>query len=246
MKRFVLAVALAALVAASGFSVALAKPAAPPPKDIEKVVFIHYRAPGKPPWAGPKEPKEPKEAEGYKLFRGGVKWAELPVSYAINENVDASARAEITAAFEEWDDNTSKELYNDIVGTTDKAGANQDWENTIAWVSMDSSNIIAMCTFWYYVNTKELFEFDIEFNTEFEWGINGVTIEGANEASGDPSFMDIRNIATHEAGHTLVLDDLYQNQYAEMTMYGYSEYGEVKKISLEPGDITGLQKLYGS
>ncbi len=57
--------------------------------------------------------------------------------------------------------------------------------------------------------------------------------------------MDIRNIATHEAGHTLVLSDLYQGRYAGMTMYGYSEYGEVKKISLESGDIAGLHKLYG-
>jgi len=243
MKRFVLAVALAALVAASGFSVALAKPAAPPPKDIEKAVFIHYRAPGKPPWAGPKEPKEPKEAEGYKLFRGGVKWAELPVSYAINENVDESARVEIIAAFEEWDANTSEELYIDEVGTTGIAGAIRDDTNTIAWVDMDSSTIIAMCTFWYYVNTKELIEFDIEFNTQFVWGIDP---DGEGEEYALTDAMDIRDIATHEAGHALVLDDLYQNQYAEMTMYGYSEYGEVKKISLEPGDIAGLQKLYGS
>jgi len=242
MKKLVLAVILAALLVTSGFSVALAKPAVvPPPKDLEKVVFIHYKAPAKPSWAGPKKPKED---EGYKLFRGGVKWSDedLPVSYAINENVDASARAEIIAAFEEWDANTSKELYNDTVGTTDVAGASQDWENTIAWVFIDNPNIIAICTFWYYVNTKELIEFDIEFNTQFAWGIDldgegtGYTLVGA---------MDIRNIATHESGHTLVLDDLYQDQYAKMTMYGYSDYGEVKKISLEPGDIAGLQKLYG-
>ena len=251
MKRFVFVVALAALVATSGFGVALAKPAAPPPKDIEKAVFIHYKAPGKPDWAGPKKPKE--KDEGYKLFRGGVKWSneDLPVSYLINKASvpkginSGAAFNEIVDAFEEWDDNTSKELYKDAVGTTEVAGANQDWENTIAWVDMDSPTIIAMCTFWYYVNTKELIEFDIEFNAEFEWGINGVTVEEANEASGDSSFMDIRNIATHEAGHTLVLDDLYQNQYAQMTMYGYSVLGEVKKISLEPGDIAGLQKLYG-
>ncbi|UCC90217.1 MAG: hypothetical protein JSW24_03495 [Dehalococcoidia bacterium] len=242
MKRVVLVVILATFIAASSFSVALAKPAAPAPKDIDKVVFIHYRAPGKPWWAGPKEPKE-KEDEGYKLFRGGVKWAELPVSYAINENVDASARAEITAAFEEWDANTTKELYNNTVGTTDKAGANQNWENTIAWVdTIANSNIIAITTFWFYVNTKELFEFDIEFNANFAWGIDP---DGEGTEYELTSAMDIRNIATHEAGHTLVLSDLYQGQYAGMTMYGYSEYGEVKKISLESGDIAGLHKLYG-
>jgi hypothetical protein len=29
-------------------------------------------------------------------------------------------------------------------------------------------------------------------------------------------------------------------------MYGYSDYGEVKKRTLEQPDITGLQTLYGS
>jgi len=105
-----------------------------------------------------------------------------------------------------------------------------------------NSNIIAITTFWFYVNTKELFEFDIEFNSQFTWGID---TDGEDTEYELTNAMDIRNIATHEAGHTLVLSDLYQGQYAGMTMYGYSEYGEVKKISLESGDIAGLHKLYG-
>jgi hypothetical protein len=58
--------------------------------------------------------------------------------------------------------------------------------------------------------------------------------------------MDIRNIATHEVGHTLVLEDPYQNQFAQTTMYGYSTEVEVKKISLEAGDIAGVKALYGN
>ncbi len=250
MKRIVLAVFLVALIATSSFSVALAKPAVPPPKDIEKAVFIHYKAPAKPDWAGPKKPKQ--EDEGYKLFRGGVKWADeaLPVSYLINKNSvptginlnPDAAVAEIKAAFEAWDAETSKELYNNTVGTTDEVGASLDGNNIITWVDLGSSNTIAVTTFWYYRSTKELVEFDMEFNTRFAWGIDPDG-EGTEYVLIDA--MDIRNIATHEAGHTLVLDDLYQDQYAQMTMYGYSDYGEVKKISLEQGDIDGLHKLYG-
>jgi hypothetical protein len=29
-------------------------------------------------------------------------------------------------------------------------------------------------------------------------------------------------------------------------MYGYGREGEVRKDTLEPGDIAGLQKLYGA
>ena len=249
MKRILLVTVIVALVAVSGFGVALAKPVSPP-RDIERAVFIHYKAPAKPDWAGPKEPKVD---EGYKLFRGGVKWSngDLPVAYLVNtgsipSGVDPSiAFGEICAAFEEWDTNTSKELYNGTVGVTETAGAHKDGDNTIAWVYIGSSNIIAVTTFWYYVNTKELIEFDIELNTQFEWGVNGVGVTEANTALGNPSFMDIRNITTHESGHTLVLNDLYEGQYTQMTMYGYSDYGEVKKISLELGDVAGLQKLYG-
>ena len=40
------------------------------------------------------------------------------------------------------------------------------------------------------------------------------------------------------------LDDLYDKKYSELTMYGYSEEGETKKISLENGDELGCQALY--
>ena len=41
------------------------------------------------------------------------------------------------------------------------------------------------------------------------------------------------------------LGDLYDKTYSELTMYGYSEEGEIKKISLENGDKLGCQALYG-
>ena len=85
-----------------------------------------------------------------------------------------------------------------------------------------------------------MIEFDIVFNTYYSWGIDpdgegGVTI---NE-------FDIQNVGTHEAGHTLVLEDLYVWKHSELTMYGYTTEGETKKRSLGLGDMLGVQKLYG-
>ena len=247
MKRLLLVAILAALVAVSSFGTVLARPQVPPPTDIAKAVFIHYKAPAKPVWAGPKKSSED---EGYKLFRGGVKWADtaLPVSYSINTasvpwGIDPSAAAsEIIASFEKWDDNTSKELFNNTVGTTAIAVASLDSTNAIAWAALADLNTIAVTTFWYYRSTKELVEFDILFNTQFTWGID---LDGEDTAYSLVGAMDIRNIATHESGHALVLEDLYQDKYTGMTMYGYSAYDEVEKISLELGDIAGLHKLYG-
>ena len=254
MKRLPIALLLTLLLILSSSAAASAKTDKTTVQDngIEKTVLIHYKAPAKPPWAGGN--KTPKDEEGYQLFRGGVKWADsdTPVHYLINEasipanltnSGDKNPVAEIIAAFEEWDGATSKELFDDNPGTTLGSGADPDDGNIISWTNLGNENIIAVTTFWWWRGTKELAAFDMQFNTQFDWGI-----DWDGEASGYvlTGAMDIRNIATHEAGHTLVLEDLYQDQFSEMTMYGYSTEGEVKAISLEPGDIAGVQELYGN
>jgi len=254
VKKLLIAFLAASILISSSVAAVSAKPDKPlvlSDKGVEKVVFIHYKAPGKPPWAGGPKDKPQEDDQGYKLFRGGVKWSnedlgETGIYYEINiDNAPAGAFSEIAASFEEWDDATSEELFDNNPRTTTKSGADPYDGNVVSWTNLEDTRIIAVTTFWIWRGTKELAAFDIEFNTQFDWGINGITPGEANEATGSTSFMDVRNIATHEAGHTLVLEDLYQDQYAQMTMYGYSTEGEVKKISLEAGDIAGVQALYG-
>ncbi len=81
---------------------------------------------------------------------------------------------------------------------------------------------------------REILEFDVLFDNDYPWG-NGQE---------DGSVMDLQNIATHELGHGLGLDDVYDSSCAEVTMYGYSELGEIDKRTLEASDIEGLLKLY--
>jgi len=57
--------------------------------------------------------------------------------------------------------------------------------------------------------------------------------------------MDLENIATHEIGHGAGLNDIYSSSCTAVTMYGYSDYGETSKRTLEIPDIQGLQTLYG-
>lgn len=219
-----------------------------PANSFDAVTFVFYAKPDWTPGKGPRENKGgPKEDKGgYKLLRGGVKLGET-ASYSINPagsgvGEDATISA-IVAAFETWDTEVvGTELFDNDVGTAkaEESGENKNNINTVSWENLEDSRIIAQCTIRFYVNMKEIIEFDIVFNTQQPWGIDD-NVE-------DDVFIDaydIQNIATHEAGHTLHLGDLYEEKYSEMTMYGYAEENEVKKRSLEWGDINGVHELYG-
>lgn len=85
-------------------------------------------------------------------------------------------------------------------------------------------------------------EVDIIFNASQRWGID---LDGGGTAY-KIKVYDVRNIATHEVGHKVGLDDLYESKYSEITMYGYGSKGETKKISLAIGDVNGTIQLYGN
>jgi len=97
---------------------------------------------------------------------------------------------------------------------------------------------IGVTVFWFYERTgyNEIFECDLAFNG-YEW-------EWDTSPSGTQGKMDVENIAAHELGHWLSLDDLYDADSREFTMYGYSSAGEIKKRSLEYDDEDGIIYLY--
>ena len=72
------------------------------------------------------------------------------------------------------------------------------------------------------------------FDTDWTWG----------DAIIDLTKMDLQNIATHELGHGVGLGDVYDTVCSAVTMYGYSDYGEIQKRTLEQPDIKGLLTLY--
>ncbi len=201
--------------------------------DLERVDFIHY--------AKPSNPGKPAKTETcYKLL--GVKWATLPVSYVINPaNPQGLTEDFVTSAIstsaETWDSATSIELINDVytVDYSAKYGV-QNFKNAIAFGDYPDNNVIAVTSVWFTRVGKRLVEFDQLYNTRFSWG----------DAAINQTVMDLQNIATHELGHGVGLDDIYSTTCSAVTMYGYSDYGETSKRSLEQPDITGLQKMYGA
>ena len=213
---------------------------------LEKIVFIHYKKGfAKPPWAG--GGKEPKEPECYDFLGKWVKWQELPVNYVIDPtNPDGLTESFVTNAIsagaEEWDAWTGAELFNNTYtivydGSWDSDAP--DGRNELLFGNYPEEGVIGVAVIWGYFSgppkTRRIVEFDVLFDTDFHWG------DGAL----NPEVMDLQNIVTHELGHGVGLADIYETTCSEVTMYGYSDYGETQKRTLEPPDITGIQKLYG-
>jgi hypothetical protein len=198
---------------------------------LERVDFIHYVKP----------PGGSKPSSGdvcYKLL--GVKWPQLPVSYTINPtNTEGLTPRSITTAIsdsaETWDTATSRELFAPFSSDPSVAySTTSDGFNTISFGPIGNNNIIAVTSIWYTRVGKKIVEFDILFNDYFAWGTTGSSDE-----------MDLRNIATHELGHAVGMNDIYTKTCSDVTMYGYSSEGEIAKRTLETPDITGLQAMYG-
>jgi len=214
------------------------KPLTPP--ELKSVTFIHYAKPDKP--GKPDEPDEPPLSEpdnsAYELL--GIY---LPDTVTYHVNLDGAPEEvldEIQLSFETWDEETGKELFI-FDSLTNRSGLNLDGQNTLSWRRIAPRNIIAVTRLWYDA-ADQIVEFDIAFNAFLKWGIDPDD-EGPISLS---KMYDVQNIATHEVGHVVGLADLYEDQYRELTMYGYGRTGETIKISLEEGDIAGAQYIYSN
>lgn len=202
--------------------------------ELERVDFIHYAKPPNPGGGGAKG------ETCYKLM--GVKWKSLPVNYVINpsnpQNLsEGFVTSTISTSAETWDAATSTELFNNAYSVNYSAQYGvQNYQNAIDFSDYPDDNVIAVTSVWYTPVGRRIVEFDMRFNTRFTWG----------DATADNSMMDLRNIATHELGHSVGLDDIYSLSCSAVSMYGYSAYGETSKRTLEQPDITGLQKMYGA
>ena len=269
MKRTILfgALVISALLLSSAAPVTAAPPADNPgkgPPELDKVVFIHYGkdfAPGKPAGTPGKGPggKE-KEDELYSYSR--IHWADedIPVDYWINLNNSPVAGADaitgITASFLTWEDDPQSYIDFEYIGPTVTIAPGidvnrPDYQNVVGWadLSVKYPDAIGITIAWYIRGKKLIVDCDTALNTApaFVW-TQTISTDPNNELLPDTPLydVDVQNIMTHEAGHWLQLDDLYQETepYTEQTMYGYASDRELKKRSLESGDIDGIRNIY--
>ena len=252
MKRLLVALLLVALSAGlAGQAVAAAPPPGKGPPEFDKIVFVHYpkgELPGKPSGTPGKGGESPYKYERYH-------WADtsLPVPYLVNlGGRGASFLAGIQAGFQTWENDPESDMDFEYGGTTttgiSSLSNGMDGLNVVGWADISSSNpgAIAVTIYWYNRATKLVVEVDMALNTKgYTWWQNGTGDELWDIGNTSSAYdVDVQNIITHEAGHWLVLGDLYNANNSEQTMYGTSAEFELKKRSLNSGDIAGIRKIY--
>ncbi len=116
--------------------------------------------------------------------------------------------------------------------TTRLASNHGDTYNVVGWVDPGHMDWVALTTCSYDI-LNQIRECDMELNDRYLWGVNG-----------ESDRTDVRNVATHEAGHFIFLNDLYGAEDEPQTMYAYLPRGETKRRTLEWGDVAGLRFVY--
>lgn len=241
LRLVLLIVVCATSLLAFSTAAAYARTPYPPANDIERGVFVDP-VPGKVPPARGKPGGGLGELNTTYSYKG-VHWANPVVHYEVNPDASGLSPLETQTAIDNafWSWQTE---YN-VLGRADQSyiffvddaattagGPALDGHNVIAWAPL-SSGTLAATYYWFDRRTKHLIEFDMVFNTMYPWSLTG-----------EAGKYDTRNIATHEAGHTLQLGDLYGSSYSELTMYGYGAAGETKKQTLGLGDMLGAENIY--
>jgi hypothetical protein len=163
----------------------------------------------------------------------------MPIGYEINVIGTPDCYQEfncIIESFETWVSDPQSFIEYTFSGYTGEKEA-YDGRNVVSWDYLDGpGGTLAYCVTWYSIITLEIEEFDITFD-EFEtWS-----------DSGEEDKFDIRQLGTHEIGHSLGLNDLYDPQDRDETMYGSEDGlpGQTYKRTLYVGDVAGLRFIYG-
>jgi len=190
------------------------------------------------------EPEEPDASSCYGFLSRGAKWKTVEqyiVDSANTRGLDGTfIQNNVATDIVKWETAAGVNILGDeIAGIVDGADmTSPDNKNELYFADIDHEGAIAIAIIWGVFGGpppfRELVEWDMIFDdVDFDWGV------------GETGKMDFENIATHELGHSVGMGDLYTSECSEQTMYGYASYGEIKKGTLEAGDITGIKELYG-
>lgn len=208
----------------------------PLPQNVKLKIFIHHQKSGAPK-LGTCSPTSSDSSDfelaGWHLPSGGITWM-LNGSSAPGNIGAGAAQAALADSFATWNGADSAEQFS-FGGATAVKKRKLDGVNAVMWGKLGKKTIAATYV-WFSTDTDEVIEIDMVFNKKLPWAIFS---DGGGECQSSPEAYDLQNIATHEIGHWVGLEDLYDAGDVDLTMYGFGAGGELKKRTLASGDVAG-------
>lgn len=218
-------------------------------KLVEGYAIIHYKDKAAKPTGKPGGGA----TQCYGFLAKGAKWKTVEPWVVNPSNTRGLDGASLLSVFStgvlKWEDAADGTVGNnvgvDILGngssTLDALVADTvspDNQNEVYFANISTQNAIAVTIVWGIFGgppfARELVEWDQVYDdVDYDWSLLG-----------EAGKMDLDNIATHELGHSVGMADIYDSACSEVTMYGYANFGETKKSTLEPADVTGVGILY--
>ena len=147
-----------------------------------------------------------------------------------------------TNSFSAWDTATNGITFT-RGSNTSVTRARNDGQNIIAWNRLSSSTL-GVTYIWYNSDTGAVVNVDTIMNSRHPWTWTNPSTTNPDQTCPTTNAYDAQNILIHEIGHWVGLDDLYDTADEDLTMYGYGSKQELKKDTLESGDISGAGTIY--
>jgi hypothetical protein len=145
-----------------------------------------------------------------------------------------------------------KLLFNDEVLTAYRTPRTvDDGTTSVSWVGIKgkgSSNVLALNIMYYNPDSVvknledgteiyEMVDSDIYFNSALTWTNDYESARG--------NVYDVGTVALHELGHTVGLDDIYNDPDKNYDKEQIMNYYDGRQRYLGAGDITGTEILWG-